>query len=115
MSFYGYAHIYFNIKTPKNQVQKNYPLADGRPYNKRGEEKMNNIDKNELFQNSAKNKSTEKDPVFYTSKDVARIMGCSIPTANEIMHRRDFPLITVGRKLKVYKAAFEKWAMEKRI
>lgn len=54
------------------------------------------------------------DPVFYGTKDVARVLGCSIPTANDIMHRPDFPLILVGRKYKVYKSAFEEWAMQRR-
>ncbi len=51
-------------------------------------------------------------PVFYKSSDVARILGCSMPIAYQIMHRNDFPLIKMGSHLRVYKNAFEKWAME---
>ena len=55
------------------------------------------------------------DCVFYGTKDVARILGCSIPTAREIMQREDFPLVMVGRKLTVLKSALEKWASQRRV
>ena len=51
-------------------------------------------------------------PVFYKSSDITRILGCSDPTARQIMNRKDFPLIKVGKNYRVYKTAFEKWAME---
>ena len=54
------------------------------------------------------------DPVFYGTKDVARMLGCSVPTAREIMLRPDFPLIRVGRNLRVSREALEAWAMERR-
>ena len=57
----------------------------------------------------------EPDTVMYDTKDIARIMGCSVPTAREIMHRADFPLISIGKILRVSKPAFEKWTMEKRM
>ena len=53
-------------------------------------------------------------PVFYGTKEVAQFLGCSIPTAREIMRRRDFPAIYTGRIIRVYKGALEKWAMERR-
>ena len=52
--------------------------------------------------------------IFYGTKDVAAALGCSIPTAREIMRRADFPLILAGKNMKVSKSAFEKWAMERR-
>lgn len=55
------------------------------------------------------------DIVFYGTKDVARILGCSIPTAREIMQREDFPLVMVGRKLTVLKSALEQWASTRRV
>ena len=51
-------------------------------------------------------------PVFYKSSDITRILGCPDPTARQIMNRKDFPLIKVGKNYRVYKTAFEKWAME---
>lgn len=53
--------------------------------------------------------------MFYGTKDIAKLLDCSIPTAREIMHRADFPLINAGRKMKVSKVAFEQWAMQKRV
>ena len=58
---------------------------------------------------------TENQPIFYGTKEIAQSLGCSIPLAREIMHRPDFPLVKVGKNLKVYKSAFEKWASERRL
>lgn len=57
---------------------------------------------------------TEKEPTFYDIKDIARLLNCSIPTARNIFHRQDFPLISTGKNMRVSKQAFEKWAMERR-
>lgn len=55
------------------------------------------------------------DSVFYNTKDVARILDCSVPTARELMQRADFPLIRVGRKLMVSQNALEEWASKRRV
>lgn len=52
--------------------------------------------------------------IFYTTSDIAEILGCAPETARQIMNRPDFPLIRVGKNYKVFKPAFEKWAMERR-
>ena len=52
---------------------------------------------------------------FIGTKEVARLMGCSVPVARQIMNRRDFPLIKCGKNLKVMKSEFIKWASERRI
>ena len=54
------------------------------------------------------------ETIFYSTKDVAKCLGCSIPTAREIMYRRDFPLIKAGKNLRVLKSAFEQWASTRR-
>ena len=54
------------------------------------------------------------DLVFYGTKDVARVLECSIPTARDIMRRADFPLIMVGKNMKVAKSALENWAQQRR-
>lgn len=64
---------------------------------------------------AAEGKAPQYDIVFYGTKDVARMLNCSIPTARTVMRRADFPLIMVGTNLKVSKPAFEKWTMEKRV
>lgn len=62
---------------------------------------------------AAEERNTEP-PIFYGTKEVAQFLGCSIPTAREIMRRHDFPAIYTGRIIRVYKGALEKWAMERR-
>ena len=53
------------------------------------------------------------DLIFYGTKDVARMLGCSVPTARAIMRRADFPLIMAGKNMKVEKSALENWAQSK--
>lgn len=48
--------------------------------------------------------------VFLGTKEVAKALGCSLPTARQIMMRYDFPLIRVGRSMKVEKNALIEWA-----
>jgi hypothetical protein len=52
--------------------------------------------------------------VFYNTADVAAMLGCSLPVARAIMYRADFPLLKVGKALKVSKSAFEEWASTNR-
>ncbi len=52
---------------------------------------------------------------FIGSKEIATLMGCSLPIARQIMRRNDFPLIKCGKNLKVMKSEFVKWASEKRL
>lgn len=52
---------------------------------------------------------------FLNTKDVAKALGCSLPTARRIMRRHDFPLIRVGKNMKVSNAAFQKWAEARRV
>ena len=64
---------------------------------------------------SEKNKSQEKEYItFYNTLDVAKMLGCTPPVARAIMYRADFPLIRVGKALKVSKPAFEEWASKRR-
>ncbi|MBQ3023376.1 MAG: helix-turn-helix domain-containing protein [Clostridia bacterium] len=58
--------------------------------------------------------SAESEPVFYGTKELAKMFHCSIPTVREIMRREDFPLLIIGGKWLVLKSALEKWAMQKR-
>lgn len=61
------------------------------------------------------NTAADSEPVFYGTKEVAKMFRCSIPTAREIMRRADFPLLVFGGKWMVLKSALIKWASEKRI
>ncbi len=55
------------------------------------------------------------DMQFIGSKEIAALMGCSVPVARQIMRRKDFPLIKCGKNLKVMKSEFIKWASTRRI
>ena len=55
------------------------------------------------------------DLVFLNTKELAALLGCSLPTVRRIMQRRDFPLIRVGKNMKVSREALKKWAEERHI
>ena len=55
-----------------------------------------------------------KDIKFLGTKEVAKALGCSLPTARQLMLRYDFPLIRVGRTMKVEQSAFLEWAAKRR-
>lgn len=48
-------------------------------------------------------------PLIMTYKEVMEIMGCSKRVAYEIMERKDFPLIRIGRTKKVEREDFFNW------
>ena len=52
----------------------------------------------------------EAMPEFLTTREVAVLMRCSIPTARELCHRPDFPVFKVGKNFRVSKTALAKWA-----
>ena len=59
-------------------------------------------------------KTSQKEYItFYNTLDVAKMLGCSPPVARAIMYRADFPLLRVGKALKVSKPAFEEWASKR--
>ena len=56
----------------------------------------------------------QRELTFYSTIEVAKMLGCSIPTARQIFHRRDFPALKIGKNFKVEKSAFEKWCTQRR-
>lgn len=64
---------------------------------------------------AAAENTTDKELVFYGTKEVAKMFHCSIPTAREIMRREGFPLLKFGGKWMVERDALKKWVSEKRI
>lgn len=52
---------------------------------------------------------------FIGTKEVASLMGCSVPVARQIMRRKDFPLIMCGKNLKVMKSELVRWASQRRV
>ena len=59
--------------------------------------------------------NTSSELEFIGTKEVAALMGCSIPTARSIMQEKSFPLIKCGKNYRVMKKAFEAWASERRV
>ena len=53
---------------------------------------------------------------FLNTKQVAEALGCSLPTARNIMLKSaDFPTIRVGKNLKVNEQAFIEWSKKRRV
>lgn len=52
---------------------------------------------------------------FMNTKEVAKALGCCIPTARRIMKRPDFPLVRTGKNMRVSEQAFVKWADSRHI
>ena len=48
-------------------------------------------------------------PDIMNVEDIAKILGISRVTAYGIVHSKGFPLLKVGRKLKIPKIAFIRW------
>ena len=56
------------------------------------------------------------DSVKYIgTKEVARILGCSLPTARNIMLRADFPLLRIGKNFRVNLQSFIEWSKQRRV
>ena len=50
---------------------------------------------------------------FYTTADVAKMLGCSIGTARQLFYKKDFPALKIGKNLKVERTAFERYCSER--
>lgn len=61
------------------------------------------------------NYNNENDMMFYNPEQIARLLGCSVPVARQLWHRKDFPGLKIGKNFKVNRAAFELWCLERRI
>ena len=48
-------------------------------------------------------------PLVLTVSDVQRMLGISRGTAYELAHRQDFPIVRIGRVIRVPRDAFLKW------
>lgn len=52
---------------------------------------------------------------FLDTKDVAKALRCSLPKARQIMCQANFPLIKVGKVMRVSEEAFRNWSLKRRI
>lgn len=53
--------------------------------------------------------------IFYGATEVADFLGVSVPVARGVMKSKGFPLLRIGKKLKVSKKALKDWAMCKQM
>ena len=65
--------------------------------------------------NDYKEKAEVLNMEFLSSKEVATALKCSLPTARNIMRRPDFPLVRVGKNMRVLKSAFLDWSQKRRV
>lgn len=53
---------------------------------------------------------------FLNTKEVAEALGCSLPTARNIMLKSaDFPLLRIGKNFRVNEQAFIEWSKKRRV
>ena len=57
-------------------------------------------------------KSYDDLPLFLNAKMVAQVLGVSISTAYEVMHKPSFPTLRVGSRMVVPKEKFIRWVEE---
>ncbi|RJQ30567.1 MAG: DNA-binding protein [Peptococcaceae bacterium] len=48
-------------------------------------------------------------PLVLSPADVKRILGCGSNNVYALFHRKDFPVVRIGRTLKVSREAFRNW------
>lgn len=51
-------------------------------------------------------------PMTMCAEDVAHALNISRSTAYELMHRRDFPSMQIGRRWIIARPLFEEWVMK---
>ena len=61
------------------------------------------------------NHNKEDSLEFLSSSDVANLLHCSTVTARNTMKRADFPLVRIGKNMRVLKSAFLDWAKKRRV
>lgn len=102
----------------KSQLQHRYYNTDMRLRKEKDKEviiKMNNSALSHNPKTDSVDISIETDMAFLDTKAVAEHLGCSLPTARQIMYRPDFPLIKVGKNLRVERSALREWAQKRRV
>ena len=58
-----------------------------------------------------KGDDTMNEKLAYSVKELPEVLGISRPTAYELVHRSDFPTISVGKRILIPKAALDRWLM----
>lgn len=47
---------------------------------------------------------------FLRPKDIAKVLGCSMSRAYDIVNQKDFPKIMIGKRAYIPPEAFQQWA-----
>ena len=58
-------------------------------------------------------KERNEYPSMLTAKDVAEIARCSLRSAYDVMNEKEFPLIKLGGKKRVFRDEFYRWLESK--
>ena len=58
-------------------------------------------------------KSYDELPLFLNADTVAKTLGIAISSCYELQKEKDFPSITIGKRIVVPKEAFIQWVEEK--
>lgn len=53
--------------------------------------------------------TVESLPLVLTPKDIAKVLQISRNTTYELMHRKDFPTLKIGKQYRVSREQFLKW------
>ena len=57
-------------------------------------------------------KSYDELPLFLNAKTVAKLLGISISSSYELMHKKGFPVLRIGNRMVVPKEKFREWVEE---
>ena len=60
----------------------------------------------------SKYNSLDELPLMLTVEDVSHVLGIGLAHAYEVVHRRDFPTITLGSRIIVPRDKFMEWIDE---
>ena len=58
-------------------------------------------------------KSYDELPLILNAETIKNVLGISISSAYELMHKKDFPSIKIGNRLIVAKDKFREWIDKK--
>ena len=58
-------------------------------------------------------KSYDDLPLFLNSETVAKVLGVSPSSGNELMHEPGFPVLRIGNRMVVPKEQFIRWVNER--
>lgn len=54
-------------------------------------------------------KSYDELPLFLNAVTISKLLGISLTTGYELMHKKDFPVLKLGNRLVVPKEKFREW------